>query len=409
MPLTTRVEELIGDRIGRLSHWDGPDVPIASPRDEDELMALLRAASEGGLRVLPIGNGTKLDQALVPERLDVAISTRRLSGITAFDPAEGVVTARAGTSMRVLRDAIEREGLHLSPEVARPDRATLGGVVGAASSGADRLAHGPLRDRVLGLRLALSDGRVVKSGGALVKDVAGYDLHKLVCGSHGSLGVAVEISLRLAPARASRVALRRRVDGPAAGVELCGRLRKLLPTARALRFDGEPERLWVTVDLEGRAAVVDEAVEVALGVLGEAHVLRGEGARRVGDELCDARREGGHWPHLALDALPGRFADVLDDVVAITTTNAPRIEGHPALGLAWLRFARPPGRETAHRVARVVAARGAAARWCGLPADLRAELVAAGAAPAGAAIMRRIRLALDPSETFAHPRLHPDL
>lgn len=408
MPLTTRVEELIAGRTGRLSHWDGPDVPIASPRDEAELTELLRAATDDGLTVLPIGNGTKLDHALVPDRVDLAVSTRRLVGVTAFEPAEGVVTARAGTSMRTLADAALREGQHLSPEVARADRATLGGVISSATSGADRLLHGPVRDRLLGVRIALPDGRIVKSGGALVKDVAGYDLHRLVCGAHGTLGIVVEASLRLAPIGASRVVLRRRVDSPSEGIAACLRLREAVPGARALRLDGAPDSLWLTADLEGRAAVVDEAVDAALEFFGEARVLRGDAARRLGAELREMRREGGRWPHLRIDALPSRFEAALSHTLASTRANGPRLEAHPPLGLAWLRFERAPGRETVHRVARQLAARGSAAHWCDLSADLRSELAAAAGPPPGAPLMNRIRRALDPSATLAAPRLFPE-
>lgn len=409
MSLTTRVEELIGSRIGRLAHWGGDAVPIASPGDESELSTLLRAASEDGLRVLPIGNGTKLDHALVPDRVDLAISTRRLVGVTAYDPAEGVITARAGTSMRFLRETVEREGQHLSPEVAQADRATLGGTIGAACSGADRLLHGPVRDRVLGLRLALSDGRVIHSGGALVKDVAGYDLHRLTCGSHGTLGVVLEASLRLAPAGESRVIVRRRVDSIAEGLEHAFALRGALAAPRALRVDGEPNRLWLTIDLVGRRAAVDAAVERTLARLGEAHVLKGDGARRVGEELLEARRERGRWPQLGVDVLPSAFAPVIDAVLALAGSLQPKLELHPASGLAWLRFEREPGRETTHAIDRAIRNAGGIARWCGLEPTLRDELAGSAGPPPGAALMRRIRRALDPTDTFAAPRLHPEL
>jgi len=409
MSLTTRVEELLGDRVGRLTHWGGDAVPIASPRDEAELVTLLRTATADGLRVLPIGNGTKLDHALVPERVDLAVSTRRLVGITAYDPAEGVLTARAGTSLRSLRETVEAQAHHLSPEVARGDRATLGGAIGAASIGADRLGHGPLRDRVLGVRVALSDGRIVKSGGALVKDVAGYDLHRLVCGAHGTLGVVVEASLRLASPGELRVLVRRRVASLDEGLALCAQLRADVAAPRALRLDGDASKLWLTLDLAGRRVAVEAAVDAALAHLGEAHALKGDGARRVGDELTEARRERGQWPHLCVDALPSRFEAVVAAVLERGASLGARFELHPALGLGWLRFERAPGRETAHAIDRAVRELGAAPRWCGLAPALRTELVVASGAPAGAAIMRRVRLALDPTETFAGPRLHPDL
>jgi glycolate oxidase FAD binding subunit len=410
MPLSTRIDELLGDRVGRLSHWGGPNVPIASPRSESDVLALLDAARADGLAVLPIGNGTKLDHALIPTRVDLALSTRRLTGIVAYEPAEGVLTARAGTSLRVLRETVAAHGHHFSPEVPHEDRATLGGVVSAAPSGADRLRHGPVRDRVLGVRLARTDGRVVRSGGALVKDVAGYDLQRLVVGAHGSLGVVLEVSIRLASAADERVLVRRCLASVDEGLELARALAAALHASlRALRIDGDPERPWLTVDIEGRAAVVERSLAHAHDVLGPVHVLRDAGAKRVADELRESRRLGGRWPQLEIDALPSRFGAALVAVRNEVRDAKLSVELHPALGLGWVRFAHTPGRAGAHTLARALSSAGATSRWCGLDAELRRELVEAAGPPAGLALMERLRRAFDPTDTLATPRLHPEL
>jgi glycolate oxidase FAD binding subunit len=310
----------------------------------------------------------------------------------------------------VLRETVAAHGHHFSPEVPHEDRATLGGVVSAAPSGADRLRHGPVRDRVLGVRLARTDGRVVRSGGALVKDVAGYDLQRLVVGAHGSLGVVLEVSIRLASAADERVLVRRRLASVDEGLELARALAAALHASlRALRIDGDPERPWLTVDIEGRAAVVERSLAHAHDVLGPVHVLRDAGAKRVADELRESRRLGGRWPQLEIDALPSRFGAALVAVRNEVRDAKLSVELHPALGLGWVRFAHTPGRAGAHTLARALSSAGATSRWCGLDAELRRELVEAAGPPAGLALMERLRRAFDPTDTLATPRLHPEL
>jgi len=138
-----------------------------------------------------------------PAGADWILSTRRLVGIVAYEPGDGTLTARAGTTFAALDEATERGGHVVTPDVAYPARATLGGAVGEGRSGFDRLRYGPTRHHVLGVRALLADGTFAKSGGQLVKNVTGYDLHRLYCGSRGSLCALVEVSLRLFPRHSS--------------------------------------------------------------------------------------------------------------------------------------------------------------------------------------------------------------
>ncbi|MBK7643135.1 MAG: FAD-binding oxidoreductase [Planctomycetes bacterium] len=171
-------------------------LPLAEPRDEEQLCALLRLATREHLCVLPLGFGTKLAWR-ASSVADFALTTRALSGIVEYEPDEGVITARAGTTLAHLRARTAAERHWLTPFVAREERTSLGGAISAGQSGLDRLRFGPLRHHVLGLRVALGDGTVVKSGGRLVKNVTGYDMHRLYTGAHGSLCVVLEASLRL--------------------------------------------------------------------------------------------------------------------------------------------------------------------------------------------------------------------
>ncbi len=149
-------------------------LPLAEPQDEAQVSALLRLAVREKLRVLPLGLGP------ADRKADFALGTRALTGVVEYEPDEGVITARAGTTLAELRQRTAAERHWLTPFVAREQHTTLGGAISAGQSGLDRLRFGPLRHHVLGMRVALGDGTIVKSGGRLVKNVTGYDMHRLV-------------------------------------------------------------------------------------------------------------------------------------------------------------------------------------------------------------------------------------
>jgi len=199
--------ELAG-RLGTLrSRLADAEIPMAAPETEEELIDLVREAREGGLKVLPIGNGTRLG-GVHGCGADLLLSTRKLTGVVAYEPGDGTVTARAGTLMSELAEAISLGGHRLTPDVPRPAEATLGGVLADSWSGGDRLRFGPTRHHVLGLRVLSSDGVVTKTGGRLVKNVTGFELHRLYAGSGGGLCLILEASLRLFAAGSGALALR---------------------------------------------------------------------------------------------------------------------------------------------------------------------------------------------------------
>ncbi len=207
MSSAARVRELLGgllppENLAEFAAQDGvPALPVAAPATVEQAIEVLRLARGERWTILPLGAGSKLGWARPPERCHVVLSSQNLRGITAYEPADGTLTARAGTPWSELVQAT-RARHHLSPELAGAARATLGGALGAGASGLDRLRYGPLRHQVLGIQALQADGSLVKSGGRVVKNVTGYDLHRLWCGSHGTLCFLLEATLRLYPAPA---------------------------------------------------------------------------------------------------------------------------------------------------------------------------------------------------------------
>lgn len=172
---------------------------VLEPSDEKELAAALRCANDAGLAAIPRGGGTKLAWGNAPARADAILSTRRLDKIIEHVWADLTVTVQAGCSVQNLQDALARHNQRLAIDCLWPESATIGGILSTNDSGALRLRFGALRDLIIGVTIALPDGTLASSGGKVVKNVAGYDLPKLVTGAFGTLGVITRAVFRLHP------------------------------------------------------------------------------------------------------------------------------------------------------------------------------------------------------------------
>jgi glycolate oxidase FAD binding subunit len=172
---------------------------VIEPGTESELAEILRLANEAGLAVIPRGGGTKLAWGNPPTRADLILSTARLTEIIEHAWADLTVTAEAGCTIQRLQETLAQRGQRLALDPLWPEKATIGGVLSTNDSGALRLRFGALRDLIIGATIALADGTLASSGGKVVKNVAGYDLPKLVTGALGTLGVITRAVFRLHP------------------------------------------------------------------------------------------------------------------------------------------------------------------------------------------------------------------
>lgn len=146
------------------------------------------------------GGGSKLGWGAPVDEPETLIETSRLSGLLTHNAADLTASARAGTTLTELRQSLAGAGQWLAIDPAsEDDGATIGGVLATADSGPSRLRYGSLRDLVIGVTIVLADGTVARSGGHVIKNVAGYDLAKLLYGSLGSLGLIAEVVFRLHP------------------------------------------------------------------------------------------------------------------------------------------------------------------------------------------------------------------
>jgi FAD/FMN-containing dehydrogenase len=186
-----------GDGLDR--HFAVPPRVAVRPADAAEAAAALRLAADLAAPVVPWGGATHQDIGNVPRPVEILLATSKLEGIVEYDPGDQTITVGAGTRLADLMARIRQDSLMLPLDPPGLSRATVGGVIAAAACGPLRHGYGPPRDHLLGTLTAHSDGKLARSGGRLVKNVTGFDLHRLYCGSLGTLALLCEVSLRLRP------------------------------------------------------------------------------------------------------------------------------------------------------------------------------------------------------------------
>ncbi len=169
------------------------------PADADQVAEILRFAASEKLTVIPMGGGTKLGIGCAPSRYDVALDLSRMDRVLAYDPHDLTLGVEPGVRIEGLLRTLAEQKQFLPLAVPFLDRATVGGVVAANSSSPLRHAYGTARDFCLGMEFVTGEGTRAKSGGRVVKNVTGYDLHKLLIGSLGTLGVITRVNFRTFP------------------------------------------------------------------------------------------------------------------------------------------------------------------------------------------------------------------
>lgn len=372
--------------------------PLLTPNNVEGFSEALHLAQGDRLRVLPAGLGTKLSWMPALDHVDFVLSTRELSGLVAYEPGDGTLTALAGTRMNELEGEVATGSHLLTPQVAGAASATLGGVLASGQSGFDRAAVGPPKHHILGMRVALADGRVVTSGGRLVKNVTGFDMHRLYAGSCGSLCVILEASLRLFPAPECSFVLQQECTDLAHALELARSISKSKLTPAALAIDttlSESPRL--TVLLTGRAEPAEWLLKQFQSLLPAPQQLNQEAARASLERMREADLRSGSWADLRVSCVPSKLTAVL----ALLETQLPQHEIHarPAVAEILVNVPTETHASAITSLVQKLAALGARAQL----RDSNAHEVRSvtDTIPPAARMMEKLRNELDPNATFA--------
>jgi glycolate oxidase FAD binding subunit len=277
---------------------------VAAPASTPEAAALLRAAAELGLTVVPRGSGSRLNWGVPPSSCDLIVDTRRLDRVIEHAAGDLVVKAQAGVRLDALADVLATAGQRLALDPAgagRYDEAdrsgTIGGLIATGDAGPLRYRYGSPRDLLIGITVVRADGAVAKSGGKVVKNVAGYDLGKLFAGSYGTLGFIVDATFRLHPKPDTSSWITVQCDTPQVAAEIVGVMADapLAPSAIELGWPRADASISVSVLLEGDQASVEGRADRMTAALSR---------WTVGQPSRQPKRLGGSSAHppLAVDA-----------------------------------------------------------------------------------------------------------
>ncbi|MFG2057509.1 FAD-binding oxidoreductase [Micromonospora sp. NPDC048930] len=377
---------------------------VATPRDTAQAAAVLRAAAELDLAVTVRGGGTKQDWGSPPRRLDLVLDTTALTGVVEHAAGDLITVVRAGTRLDTLAAALAGAGQQLALDAPLPG-GTVGGAVATNTAGPRRLLYGTPRDLLIGVTLVRADGVVAHAGGKVVKNVAGYDLAKLVAGAYGTLGLVTEAAFRLHPLPAAVAYVSRPADEADEAARLAATVRaaQLVPTA--LEVAAPPDGpATVTVLLEGTPAGVAARADAARRLLGA--------AATVTDQPPDGWGRLPWWAGgtgLKLTAALSGVPRLLADARAAADRHGLPLALRGSAGVGVL-YAGLPGTADPERVAALVDAVRATTTAAGghtvvvtAPPEVRDRVDLWGPVD-GLALMRRVKQRFDPDARLAPGR-----
>ena len=391
-----------------------PDVAV-QPATLQELQIVLTEAHESALAVIPFGGGAHMAAGNVAMVYDVALSTARMAEIVAYEPADLTVTAQAGVPLAALQSRLmaeHRQWLPLDP--ACGPTATVGGVLAANAYGPRRHAYGTARDWLIGMRVVHADGTSSKSGGRVVKNVTGYDMHKLHIGALGTLGVIADATFKLTPlpkvdvsvaieCHSAREAARIAADAHGAGLSLQAAELLSPPTSQTMVAGA---RWTLLARVAGGAAAVERSLQElrAMATVVGARINDVDGAG-----VWQAWSNAFHPQVLSLRIVvaPSVVADTIQVLDRQFIGAAAALSATISAGV--IRAQLHPTRE-ARAHALVVSAVEIAARHEGFvvvdaaPVSLKRQIDVFGPPRPDFAIMRRLKEEFDPKRTLSPGR-----
>jgi len=398
-----------------------------TPGSADEVAAILRFANEHGLSVVPAGGLTQQYTGNRPAHADVLLCTSRLMEVEHYDPGDLTIGVGAGWTVAHLSSKVAADKLFFPGDPALPERATVGGLLATGLYGPHRHGYGGLRDYCIGVRFVTGDGRKAKGGGRVVKNVAGYDMMKLLIGSWGTLGVITSASFKLFPAprqtqtfvscfSTAREALEFRSRTLRSPLDpVC--LELLSPRASALLTPGSPAAAWWSVCL--RAAGSDAVLARYRAELGSAvtHEIRAgneEGFWSAVADFAPTVRE--RHPDCLLLSLMLPLADlapVLERAAADAESAGWELAAIGRVGVGHIMAALWPSADmkgaSLDFAKALVGLRSALSRDASMtvlacPEEARGELKAWAATPTDGKSMRAVKQALDPNDVLNRGR-----
>ncbi|MEO8180746.1 MAG: FAD-binding oxidoreductase [Deltaproteobacteria bacterium] len=387
-----------------------PALEAYEPESVAACAELFTRAAERKLRLGIIGGGTALGVGNAPSTLDAVVFTRRLERVVEYAPEDQVIVVEAGLTLARLQALARQNGQWLGVDAPQASTATLGGLVAVGGFGPRRARYGAIRDLLLGVTLVRADGAIAHGGGKVVKNVAGFDLPKVVAGSLGTLGLIAQVTLRLHPLPELGASFR------SLGLDASGVVQAMLALRRAQL---EPSSLVALLDAHGRFELgvrlegFRQGVERDAARLLELPELTGKSSpERLSEALATSYWQRAETPRTAcslrirIHALPTQLPDVQKWLEPLLTLlEGGRLVWYATLGIGFV--AGDPG--DPRQVAAALASARGAAMWAGgslvidaAPSAVRAEIDAWGPLPSAFSVMSELKQRFDPER-----RLNP--
>ena len=390
-----------------------PPAEVAEPSTVAEAVELVGEAARGKKSLLFVGGGTEVELGARPERLDILLRTRRLDRIVEHAPSDQIVVVEAGVTLAALGRTLTSAGQRLALDPPLPEQATIGGIVAANAFGPRRARFGSARDLIIGVSIVRADGVRASGGGKVVKNVAGFDLPKLMVGSLGTLGLIATATFRLHPIPEEAATLRSPGLRSADVTALVARIRQAqLEPDSVVAFRTGSDRFDLAVRFEGFARGVTEQRERFAALVAKELRVDCEALDRAGAEALWARhdavrRRGSFRAKLA--ALPTRFEEVERRSLAPLSAALGSSEcvWYPTLGLGFLGGDPATAAAVAAAVSSArsaLAERGGTIVVLAAPDDVRSATDVWGPPPAAVSLMRGVKSRLDPERRLAPGR-----
>jgi glycolate oxidase FAD binding subunit len=401
---------------------------VAAPKSVAKFALVIAAATAEGGTVVIRGAGTKMRRPPPPSSVDLVLDVHAWKGIVAHAASDLTVTVRAGTTLASLAAELEKAGQFWPCDAPFAQSATVGGTIAANANGALRQRYGAIRDLVLGARFLTPDGRSISTGARVVKSVAGYDIQKLLAGSFGTLGLIVEVTLKLSAFADAETSVIAHFDDSAAACAASAAIAgsSVFPMATTLHDAASARRIgalasvgqrsgWVLVVrcAGNRRAIAraEDRVEAMCRAAGGRLVAtldRGGTMRAWSDvrELAGGDRYGaGSHAVLKVASLPSDASRALD--AARAAWPRAEITAHPSSGIAYVNLpvdedapdiGAAPHLESFERA-------GWTSSWLSVPDALAARVSIPRQRVDAVRLMRAVKAAFDPDGVLDPGRL----
>jgi glycolate oxidase FAD binding subunit len=373
---------------------EGLAPPLAvRPANEEQLLDVLRCAEKAGAVVVPWGSGSQMALGMPLSRYDLAVDLTALDQVIEYEPADLTVSVQAGMRLRDLQRILAENNQWLPLDPPNSDRMTVGGMLATNASGPGRAAYGTPRDFLIGIAVATPAGEIVRSGGRVVKNVAGYDLGKLHIGALGTLGVITRASFKVAPmpAVSRTLATSSNTAGPLAELATDAR-RRGLALNRLCLLKSRAEQGWrLLLRLAGGEAAVEASIRQLNASVTERGLPLADADDSAWQELSTLTQEAELLVKAAVP--PSAVSPVLESVTKLYAAVA----SYPTAGIVYGAWESAPPEAEALIDLRQLSARERGAMVVEkAPRELKLAVDVWGQSRPDIEIMRRLKDQFDP-------------